>query len=199
MNVEKTIETLKKNGFKVSFFENKEAAADYIVGELSGKTIGIGGSKTVEALGVYERLMENNTVYWHWFQQPQNEVRYKAAGAQVNISSANGIAETGEIVNIDGSGNRVASTLFGHEKLIIVAGVNKIAPDGAAALYRARNVASPLNARRLGMKTPCATGELKCHDCSSPQRICGGVSTLLRPMFGIGETEVILINEELGY
>ena len=58
MNVEKTIETLKKNGFKVSFFENKEAAADYIVGELSGKTIGIGGSKTVEALGVYERLME---------------------------------------------------------------------------------------------------------------------------------------------
>jgi hypothetical protein len=49
------------------------------------------------------------------------------------------------------------------------------------------------------MKTPCATGELKCHDCNSPQRICGGVSTILRPMRGIGETEVVLINEELGY
>ncbi len=199
MNVKKTIETLKKNGFKVSFFENKEAAADYIVSEISGKTVGIGGSKTVEALGVHERLMENNTVWWHWFQQPQDEIRRKAATAQVYLSSANGIAETGEIVNIDGNGNRVASTMFGHEKLIIVAGVNKIAPDGAAALHRARNVASPLNARRLNMKTPCATGELKCHDCSCPQRICGGVSTLLRPMFGIGETEVVLINEELGY
>lgn len=199
MNVEKTIETLRKKGYKVSFFESGTEAADYIVSEIEGKTVGIGGSKTVEALGVYERLQENNTVYWHWFQQPQNEIRYKAAGAQVYISSANAIAETGEIVNIDGNGNRVASLMFGHEKLFIVAGVNKIAPDGAAALYRARNVASPLNARRFGLKTPCATGELKCHDCNSPQRICGGVSTLLRPMFGIGETEVVLINEELGY
>lgn len=199
MNVEKTIETLRKNGFKVSWFESSGEAADYIVSSIGGKSVGIGGSKTVEALGVYERLMENNTVYWHWFQQPQSEIRHKAAGAQVYISSANAIAETGEIVNIDGNGNRVASTLFGHERLIIVAGVNKIAEDGAAALYRARNVASPLNARRLGMKTPCTTGELKCHDCSSPQRICGGVSTLLRPMSGIGETEVVLINEELGY
>lgn len=199
MDPKKTIETLRKNGFKVSCFETSAEAADYLTEQIKGKTVGIGGSKTIEALGIYERLQEDNTVYWHWFQQPQNEIRYKAAGAQVYLTSANGIAETGEIVNIDGSGNRVASTLFGHEKLFIVAGVNKIAPDGAAALYRARNVASPLNARRLGMKTPCATGELKCHDCSSPQRICGGVSTLLRPMFGIGETEVVIINEELGY
>ena len=199
MKAEKTIETLRKNGFKVSWFETKEEAAEYLLAEINGKTVGIGGSKTVEALNIYDKLMENNTVYWHWFQQPQDEVRRKASEAQVYLTSANGIGETGEIVNIDGNGNRVASNLYGHEKLFIIAGVNKIAPDGAAALYRARNVASPLNARRLGMKTPCATGELKCHDCSSPQRICGGVSTLLRPMFGIGETEVILINEELGY
>lgn len=199
MDPAKTIETLRKNGFKVTYFEKADQAADYLVEQIKGKTVGIGGSKTIEALGIYERLQEDNTVYWHWFQQPQNEIRCKAADAQVYLSSANGIAETGEIVNIDGSGNRVASTLFGHEKLFIVAGVNKIAPDGAAALHRARNVASPLNARRLGMKTPCASGELKCHDCSSPQRICGGISTLLRPMFGIGETEVVIINEELGY
>ncbi len=199
MNAEKTIETLKKHGFTVSYFETKEEAAEHILARINGKTVGIGGSKTIEALGIYEQLMENNTVYWHWFQQPQNEVRRKASEAQVYLTSANGIAETGEIVNIDGNGNRIASNLYGHEKLFIVAGVNKIAPDGAAALYRARNVASPLNARRLGMKTPCATGELKCHDCSSPQRICGGVSTILRPMGGIGETEVVLINEELGY
>ena len=199
MKAEKTIETLRKNGFKVSYFETKEEAAEYLLAQINGKTVGIGGSKTVEALNIYEKLMENNTVYWHWFQQPQDEVRQNAAKAQVYLTSANGIGETGEIVNIDGNGNRVASNLYGHEKLFIIAGVNKIAPDGAAALWRARNVASPLNARRLGMKTPCATGELKCHDCSSPQRICGGVSTILRPMRGISETEVVLINEELGY
>lgn len=65
MKVEKTIETLRKNGFKVSWFETKEEAADYLLAEIKGKTVGIGGSKTVEALNIYDKLMENNTVYWH--------------------------------------------------------------------------------------------------------------------------------------
>ena len=197
MNVEKTIETLRKNGFKVSFFESGKEAADYLVERINGKSVGIGGSKTVEALGVYERLMENNTVYWHWFQQPQNEIRYKAAGAQVYISSANAIAETGEIVNIDGSGNRVASLMFGHEKVFIVAGVNKITPDGTAALYRARNVAAVENVKRFeNMKVPCKI-DGKCHDCRSPQRACNALLVLWGPMMEM-ETEIVLIDEALG-
>jgi len=199
MNVERAIANLKEKGFTVTYFETKEAAADYLLDSIKGTSVGIGGSKTIEALGIYEKLMETNEVSWHWFQQPADEARNKAAEAKIYLSSANAIAETGEIINIDGSGNRVAALMYGHQKVYIVAGVNKLAPDYEQAMYRARNVASPLNARRLNMKTPCASGELKCHDCKSPQRICGGISVLLRPMFGIGETEVVLIGEELGY
>ena len=82
---------------------------------------------------------------------------------------------------------------------MIVCGVNKIAPDIASAMDRARNIAGPLNARRLKRKTPCAMGdEIKCYDCSSPERICRGFVILDRPMMGMG-CEIVLINEELGY
>ena len=116
------------------------------------------------------------------------------------ICSANAIAETGEIVNIDGAGNRVSATLYGHERVIFIAGVNKIAPDYESALYRARNVAAPLNAKRLHKQTPCAlSAQMRCYDCASPDRICCGVVTLLRPLYGNKETEVVLVNEPLGY
>ena len=199
MDVTRTIENLKREGFAVSYFETGKEAATHIAEELEGKTVGIGGSITVEQLGLYERLAKNNTVYWHW-KQPKAEARMNAAHAQVYLCSANAIAETGEIINIDGNGNRVASMLYGHEKLILIAGVNKIAEDCERALYRARNVAAPLNARRLNCQTPCALGkEMKCYDCSSADRICNGVVTLQRPMGGIQETEIVLVGESLGY
>jgi len=118
----------------------------------------------------------------------------------VYLTSANAIAETGEIVNIDGSGNRVAATLYNHERVVFVAGINKLAEDYASAVFRARNIAAPLNTRRLGLKTPCAVGkEIKCYNCSSKDRICCGVATLLWPMRSVKTTEVVLVGEELGY
>ena len=150
-------------------------------------------------MGLYDRLSADNTLFWHW-KQPADEARVAAAHAQVYLTSANAIAETGEIVNIDGSGNRLASMLYGHEALYIVAGVNKLAPDLPAALDRARNIAAPRNARRLNCKTPCALSEpMRCHDCHSPARICKGFCVLTRPMGGVGRTEVLLIGETLGY
>ena len=84
--------------------------------------------------------------------------------------------------------------------MVFVAGVNKLAPDAESALFRARNVAAPLNARRLKRNTPCAVGKvMKCYDCDSKERICNGVVTLLKPMGGVGVTEVVLVGEELGY
>ena len=103
-------------------------------------------------------------------------------------------------MNIDGTGNRIAATLCGHERLYFVFGVNKIEKTLEDAVARARNVAAPLNARRLQRQTPCALAEpMRCHDCSSPQRICNGVAIHARPMGGIGRTEVIIIGEALGY
>ena len=121
----------------------------------------------------------------------------KAAEADVYLTSANGLAETGEILNIDGAGNRVASTLYGHKKVYFVIGANKLAPTRDEALWRARNIAAPRNAQRLGKKTPCAVKGDKCYDCKSPDRICRGLVELWGPMMGM-ETEVILIGEDLG-
>ena len=199
MDVQKAIASLQKRGFAVRYFDSAKEAADYLVGSISGKTVGIGGSVTIEQMGLYDRLAQDNTVYWHWVTNDK-ETRIAAAGAEVYLCSANAIAETGEIVNIDGSGNRVAATLYNHERVVFVAGINKLAEDYESAVFRARNVAAPLNTRRLGLKTPCAVGkEIKCYNCASKDRICCGVVTLLWPMRSVKTTEVVLVGESLGY
>ena len=199
MNLETAVKNLTAHGFSVRVFRTAQDAANAISQELSGKTVGFGGSVTLEQMQLFETLQKNNTVYWHWKQTPAQALE-NARSAQVYLTSANAVSETGEIVNIDGTGNRVASMLYGHEALYIVAGVNKLAPDLPAALDRARNIAAPRNARRLNCKTPCALSEpMRCHDCRSPARICKGFCVLTRPMGGVGRTEVLLIGETLGY
>ena len=198
-DINKLRENLEKFGYKVSYYETGAEAAAAIAGALHGTTVGIGGSKTVEALGLYDLLSKDNQVFWHW-KQPVAEARANSQAAAVYLTSANAVAETGEILNIDGDGNRLAASTYGKDKVYIIIGVNKITPDYESALYRARNVAAPLNARRLNRKTPCAMGEeVKCYNCSSPDRICRGLSVFWRKMNGVRECEVVIINEELGY
>ena len=196
MNLEKTVESLKLRGFKVSCFESGAEAAEYMVNEISGKTVRIGGSQTALQLGLYEKLGENNKVYWHW-KEPGSETRKSANAADVYISSANAISEDGEILSIDGTGNRLAAQVFGHEKVYIVTGTNKICPDFDSALHRARNTAAVKNCGRFNISTPCKE-DGKCHDCRCEDRICNALLVLWGPMMGM-ETEVIIINEELGY
>ena len=199
MDFTNVTKALTARGFKVSSFETAKEAAEYLNSQIDGATVGFGGSITLQELGLFEKLSANNTVFWHWKQTPA-EACEKAASAQVYMTSANAISETGEIVNIDGTGNRVAAMLYGHEALYIIAGINKLTPDLSSAMERARNIAAPLNARRLSCKTPCAMSEpMRCHDCNSPSRICNGFVTLTRPCGGIGKTHVILIEETLGY
>ena len=199
MDFTNVTKALTARGFKVSSFETAKEAAEYLNTQIDGATVGFGGSITLQELGLFEKLSANNTVFWHWKQTPA-EACEKAASAQVYMTSANAISEAGEIVNIDGTGNRVAAMLYGHEALYIIAGINKLTPDLSSAMERARNIAAPLNARRLSCKTPCAMSEpMRCHDCGSPDRICNGFVTLARPCGGIGKTHVILIEEKLGY
>lgn len=196
MDTEKTIKNLKSRGFAVTYFDTGAQAAQHVAQQLHNTTVGIGGSKTVEALGLYDALSKDNDVAWHWIV-PGKETLAKEMVAEYFISSANAISEDGEIINIDGKGNRVAATLYGHKKVFILAGTNKICPDFAAALDRARNVAAVKNAGRFDINTPCKL-DGKCHDCRSPQRICRGLTVLWGPMMEM-ETEVVLIGEELGY
>lgn len=194
-DIEKLKKNLEERGFMTAYFETAQEAADYLDRRIDGTTVGFGGSLTAKELGLYDRLAAHNETIWHW----EKGALDKAAAAKVYVTSANGVAETGEIINIDGTGNRVASTLYGHEKVYFVVGVNKIAPDYEQALWRARNIASPKNAQRLGVKTPCAVKGDKCYDCKSPARICRALVVLWEKPRGIGEIEVVLVNQELGY
>ena len=194
-NIEKTIKNLEGRGFLVSHFSSAAEAADYIAGSVKGCTVGMGGSMTLKELGLYEKLEKDSTVFWHWVV-PGRETLDKAQTADVYLSSANAISEDGEILNIDGNGNRVSSLLFGHRKVYILAGVNKIAPDFDSALSRARNEAAVKNCARLNKNTPCQL-DGKCHDCRSAERICRGLVVLWMAMNGM-ETEVVLIDENLG-
>lgn len=186
---------LEARDFTVRAFATAAEAVDYLDKEIDGVSVGFGGSMTVQEMGLYPRLAAHNNAAWHWDKAGLEQ----AAVTDVYISSVNGLAETGELINIDGTGNRVASTLFGHKKVYFVVGKNKIAPDYEKALWRARNIASPKNAQRIGVQTPCAVKGDKCYDCKSPQRICRGLVVLWEKPKAIETMEVILIDEELGY
>lgn len=197
-DLEKTGKNLERRGFRVHRFASGAEAADYLVQTLHGTSIGIGGSVTIDTLGVYDRLCESNEVFWHW-KNHAPETRERAGKAETYLCSANGVSENGEIVNIDGFGNRVAGTIYGPERVFLVVGRNKIAPDLTGAIDRARNIAAPLNARRLNRHTPCAVGEPRCRDCRSPEKICGVMTVFFMPPTSIKEFHVILVDEDLGY
>ena len=197
----KVAENLKKLGYQVTVFDTKEQAADYLCGEIKDTTVGFGGSITLRDMGLYDRLQETNKVAWHMYPaegQNKDELRMLARNTDVYLTSANGLAETGEIINIDGAGNRVSESIFGHKKVYFVIGKNKLAEDYDKALWRARNIAGPKNAQRLNRKTPCAAKGDRCYNCSSPDRICKVLSVFWGAPMG-ADCEVVLIKEELGY
>ena len=197
VNFEAVAKNLRAAGYSVHVFDTGAEAAAWLNSQIDGKTVGIGGSATVKELGLYELLKTHNTVFWHW-EQEQDEARTNAMKTDIYLSSANALAETGEIVNIDGRGNRVSATLFGHEKVVFLIGQNKLTDTYEQAVWRARNVAAPGRARQFGVRTPCAMGgEEKCYNCKSPERVCRAMVTLWGPMMG-SEAEVLLIREDLG-
>ena len=196
MNFDRVEQALTRARFHCHRFATGQDAAQWLAAECSGKTVGIGGSMTAKAMKLEELLPRTSTVYWHWLT-PGPETLANAATAQVYLTSVNALAETGELINIDGTGNRVVGTICGHEALYLLVGVNKIAPDYDKALWRARNIAAPKNAQRLGRKTPCAIKGDRCYDCKSPDRICCGLAVLWTAIMDM-EMEVILVDEDLG-
>ena len=201
----KDFTTIKNNlislGYSVNCFDNASEAVNYLDSQIDNQTVGFGGSVTLEEIGLYESLSTHNQVYWHHripAGATNKEIRLKAHASSLYITSANAVAESGEIINIDGNCNRIASVFYGHEKVYFVIGENKIEKDFDSALYRARNIAAPQNAKRVGAKTPCAINADRCYNCKSPERICKGLSVLWgKPL--TGEFEIILIHENLGY
>lgn len=202
MNKDKLIKALEDRGFSAKYFGNRDEAVNYLKDSIRNKTIGIGGSETIKEIGLDKVLEENNKVFWHWNKSLVEEKGIKgardlAADTEIYITSVNGVSEEGTLINIDGSGNRISSTAYGHEKVYFIIGRNKVEENFEKALFRARNVAAPKNAQRLKKKTPCAVKGDKCYDCKSPERICRGFMIIERAMSSM-EMEVVIIDEDLG-
>lgn len=201
MELQKTVQSLLSKGYAVSCFETAETAAEYLDRKVDGKTVGFGDSVTLDSMKLYDLLSAHNQVidpkhcapgmdFWSTAKQ--------CLTTDVFFTSVNALSETGEMVNIDGTGNRIAGSLFGHEKVYFVVGANKVVPTLDEAVWRARNIAAPKNAARHGFQTPCAVKQDRCYDCKSPDRICCGQMIYYQKMRFI-EMEVVLIQEPLGF
>lgn len=193
-------EALRKNGFDVEIFATGREAAAYVHAQIkAGETVGVGGSVTIQTLGVAEQLRaEGHAVYWHWFQPGDPQVLRNAQCADVYLASSNAVTTQGQLVNIDGTGNRVAAMLYGPGRVYLVCGSNKVVEGGVpAAVARIKAVACPLNARRLGKQTSCAL-EGHCNAAHCERSMCNATVTLSHPTGGHPIT-VVLVEETIGY
>ncbi len=197
------VDRLKKHEFEALYLKTREEAAQEILKWVTPETsIGIGGSVTIRELGIIDQLKSKaKTVYDHWVpglsRGDSEAIRKAEMTSDVFLSSSNAITLDGELVNIDGIGNRVNAMNFGPKKVILVAGYNKIVRNVEEAIKRIKNEVSPQNQRRLNMNTPCTqTGW--CVDCNSTNRGCRMIVIHERkPMWT--DVLVMIVGEELGY
>jgi len=198
-----TIEKLEAHHFKAIYVKNRKEAEEEILKHIGPKQrVGVGGSITIRELGILEQLVaRGHTIYDHWGPDLSRENALEARKAQMTsdlfLSSVNAVTMNGELVNIDGIGNRVNSTIFGPGKVILVAGYNKIVENIEEAIKRIKNVAAPINAKRLNIDVPCAKLG-KCVDCNSPNRICRVVVIHERKP-SLTDILIIIVGEELGF
>lgn len=197
------VEALRGNGFNAYFVKNKEEAVKKVL-ELvpQDAKVGIGGSMTIRELKLGEILAERGCkVFRHDIpglsQEEKNRIRREELTSDVFLASANAVTLDGKIVSMDGTGNRVASMAFGPKKVILVVGINKIVKDVESAIWRIKNVAAPMNAKRLKRDVPCVEGGL-CTDCDGPGRICN-VLLILEKKPTLTDYHIILVGEELGF
>ncbi|MGL5206750.1 MAG: lactate utilization protein [Acidaminococcaceae bacterium] len=197
----KVVEALNKNRFKAEYADTKAEAVEAILKLINPQdTVGMGGSITLEELSIGKLLQElGNTIFNHQGLPPAEAyvVRRKQLTSDVFIASSNAVTLDGEIVNMDGSGNRVAAMTFGPKKVIVIMGANKIVKDETDARRRIQMMAAPMNADRLSRKTPCVITGV-CANCNSSERICSVTSIMHKAPLG-SDFHVIVVGEALGY
>ncbi len=199
---QKMIKNLERRNMEACYCAKASEAIEKVLSLIpEGSSISWGGSMTIRDMGLTKALHERNCYDLIDRDEAKDrdeaqEMYRKAFFADFYISSANAISEDGVIVNIDGNGNRVAAITFGPKKVIFIIGMNKVAQDVTAALARARSTASPINAARFDIKTPCQVDGI-CHNCNSPESICNFFHFVRnsRP----GRISVVLVGEDLGY
>ncbi len=196
------IKALVLRHFGAYYCASSSEAAEKIL-SLIPKTdvVSWGGSMTMEALGIIDRVKKGG---WRVIdrstaqsQEEKIEITRSALLCDTYLTGANAISEDGEIVNVDGIGNRVAAMTFGPKSVIVACGINKVVKTAQDAVSRARNTAAPVNAQRFDIRTPCKTTGT-CADCKSTDSICSYIvrTRLCKPA---GRIKVVLIGEALGF
>ena len=199
----RVVEALTKNGFQAAYCATKaEAAAEVLRLVPESVTVGVGGSWTIAELGVLETLKERGcTILNHNAPGLDAAEKLRIRRAQLTcdvfLTGSNAVTMDGKLVNVDGTGNRVAAMIFGPGKVIVVAGINKVVRDCDAGEERIRSVAAPVNNSRIGLPNPCVkTGE--CMDCQGPTRICN-VTTIIGKRPNTTEMHVVIVGEDMGF
>lgn len=199
---QKMIKNLTRRNFEAFYCPTAAEAVERISAIIpDGSTVTWGGSMTIRDMGLTGTLHARklNVLDRDLASAPEEAQRIyrEAFSADFYLSSVNAISEDGVIVNIDGNGNRVAAITFGPKKVIFVVGLNKVAQDIDSALARARSTASPINAARFDIKTPCQADGI-CHNCNSPESICNYIH-FMRNSHPAKRHTVVLVGEDLGY
>lgn len=199
---ETLIKNLDKRGMEAYYVDNTDDALKMALRFVTpGSSVSWGGSMSINEIGLIPALKAwDCTVLDRTVPKTEEEKKEffgKVAVCDYYFMSTNAITMDGELVNIDGTGNRVASLIFGPSNVIIIAGMNKVADNLESAVDRARNTAAPMNTIRLDRKTPC-TQVGRCMDCMSPDCICNQF-VVTRRSAPAGRIKIILVGEELGY
>jgi L-lactate utilization protein LutB len=199
---EKCVEALNKKGFTAHFAETRDEAKRMALEAIpAGASVGIGGSVTVRDLGLHDALKASgHKVFDHWdpalSPAEKTVARDSQTTADVFLSSTNALTVDGSLVNVDGTGNRVASMIFGPKSSVVVCGYNKIVPDLESAVQRIRKYAAPVNYKRLNAKVPCVEGG-DCETCTS--RACRITTIIEGKPTAKSQFVVIIVGETLGY
>lgn len=201
--IRQTLENLERNNMR-GYFINESTELPALLTELipKGTSVGCGDSVSLEQTGVFEFLRTGGYNFLDKHQPDltsadKRKLYIKNFSADTFITGTNAVTADGKLFNIDGNGSRVAPMIYGPNSVIVVVGVNKLVMDVDAAIERARQIAAPLDAKRLGKQTPCAVLG-KCIDCKHKQRICNSF-VLITGQFNAERIKVIIVNEELGY
>ena len=198
----KVCDTLNGRGFAAYYCATKEEALAKALELIPQEsTVTWGGCKSAEEIGLIDAVKNGNykALDRSAAQTPEERTAMmkQAFTCEVFLTGTNAITETGELVNIDGIGNRVAAMTYGPDSVIVIAGMNKLVPNVMDAANRARNTAAPINAQRFDIKTPCKI-DGACHDCNSPDSICSYI-VRTRRCKPEGRIKVILVGESLGF
>lgn len=198
---ESLVKALKARHFEACYCTDIEEAKQKLIEWIPQEdTVAWGGSQTLAEIGAQEMLRDRGQVLIDRdtakTPEERNSLMRQALTADTFLMSSNAITEDGQLVNMDGNGNRAAALVYGPRQVIVVAGLNKVAKDLDAAIARVRGTAAPTNAQRFPVNTPCKITGV-CADCKSPDCICANmvITRLSKPA---GKIKVILIGEMLG-